>query len=285
MKKVYLALSVLAVATVGLSATTTPAAAKTGVKILSTKKVKKAAYHATKGTIYKTNKLTKVAHHAKNYRYTTLYVTKQSTVRKANHKQAVYSYVSTKKARGWIWRGYLKKGVAPKQTVKATTTTTPSTTNTTTTRKGTTAATFNAQAASTDFLAMVNQERAKTGAAPLTIATDLTNLANQRAADCAQLGDITHYDSDGNVTYLQEGPQFGIDFNQGLSSECLYEADEGLVGDYQKAGTNAADQYLNHDADSDWGHRDNLINPEAKTIGIGWKISNGTIYNAVDQQG
>ncbi|WP_204122157.1 MULTISPECIES: CAP domain-containing protein [Levilactobacillus] len=289
MKKFYLALTVLAVATVGLSATTTPAAAKSGAKVLSTKKVKKTAYHATKGTIYKTNKLTKVAHHAKNYKYTTLYVTKQSTVRKANHKKAVYSYITTKKARGWILRSYLKKGVAPKKSTKTIQTTTTTTTtakkNDDSTTTQTTAATFNAQAANADFLAMVNKERAKTGAAPLTIATKLTNLANQRAADCAKLGDITHYDSAGNTVYLEEGPKFGINFDEGLSSECLYMADEGFVGDYQKAGTNAADQYLYHDAESNWGHRDNLINPEAKTIGIGWKISNGMIYNAVDQQG
>ncbi|MGX6428344.1 CAP domain-containing protein [Levilactobacillus yonginensis] len=271
MKKFYLALTILAIATVGLSATTTPAAAKTGAKVLSTKKVKKTAYHVTKGTIYKTNRLNKVAHHASNYKYTTLYVTKQSTVRKSNHKKAVYSYISTKKARGWIMRSYLKKGVAPKKS--------------TTTGTQTTASTFNAQAANADFLAMVNKERAKKGAAPLMIATDLTNLANQRAADCAKLGDITHYDSAGDVAYLQEGPKFGINFNESLSSECLFMADEGFVGDYQQAGTNAADQYLYHDAESNWGHRDNLIDPEAKTIGIGWKISNGTIYNAVDQQG
>ncbi|MFC6207858.1 CAP domain-containing protein [Levilactobacillus tongjiangensis] len=271
MKKFYLALTVLAIVSVGLSVTTMPAAAKIGAKVLSTKKVKRTAYHATKGTIYKTNKLTKVVHHAKNHKYTTLYVTKQSTVRKANHKKTVYSYISTKKARGWILRSYLKKGVAPKKSTK--------------TGVRTTASTFNAQAASSDFLAMVNKERAKQGATPLTIVTDLTNLANQRAADCAELGDITHYDSAGNVFYLQEGPTFGINFDEGLSSECLYMADEGFVDDYQKAGTNAADQYLYHDAESNWGHRDNLIDPEAKTIGIGWKISNGTIYNAIDQQG
>lgn len=266
MKKGFnLLLMVIAATVVGVGNAVPVQAAKSSVKVLRTKQVKKTAYHATKGTIYTTNRLTKVAHYAKHYRETTLYVTKQSTVKK-NHKQFVYDYIVTKKARGWIWHGYLKRGIVP------------------TKRKATTA-TFNATAANADFLTIVNQERKKTGAVPLTTADNLTKLAMQRAMDSAKLGDLSHVDSHEQTIYLKEGARFGVDFSQGWSSECLYMADEGFVGDYQSAGKNAANEYLYNDASSNWGHRKNLIAPEAKTIGIGWQIKAGVIYNAVNEQG
>lgn len=99
-------LATVAVMGVGM-VTTVPAQAAT--KTVKVTKVKRAAYHATKGTIYTSKKLNKVRGKAKTYQYVTLYVTKHATI-KQNGKKKVYYYINTSKVKGWLWRGYLKSG-------------------------------------------------------------------------------------------------------------------------------------------------------------------------------
>lgn len=261
-------LLVLTLAVGGLVGSVTTAVAKTkAATVLKTTKVKSTAYHAIRGTIYSSAKLTKVTHHAKNYPHTTFYITKHATVRKANHKKAVYYYIGKGKAKGWIWHGYLTAGKAPKKTV-AVTKNTP--------------ATFAAAKMSQNFLAIVNQERAKFGAAPLTMNANLTSLANQRAKDNGAIDTLSHTDAQGNAMFDQEAAQFGVT-GETMWSECLYMSSYNDLS--FNFGKDAADSYLYDDADSDWGHRKNLIDPAATQIGIGWyvKAQTQTVYNAIDQ--
>jgi len=263
----------------GITLGVTPAAARQTTKAiaLKTTKVSTKAYHATKGKIYRNTTLTKVAHNAKNYPHTTLYVTKHATIRKANHKRAVYYYIGKGKAKGWIWRGYLQAGKATKQATKtATTSVTQQVT------QPTSKSTFDATKMSQNFLAIVNQERAKVGVAPLTLNGKLTNLANQRAKDNADINTLSHVDAQGNAMFEKEADQFGVG-NWLTWSECLYMS--GYDSLSFNFGKDAADGYLYHDADSDWGHRLNLISPETTQIGIGWyvKADTNTVYNAIDQ--
>lgn len=267
LKKRFMGLLVVALAVGGMTTGAVPASAKTTVKVLKTTKVHAKAYHAKKGKIYRNAKLTKVVHNAKNYPHTTFMVTKHATIRKANHKKAVYYYIGRGKAKGWIWHGYLTAGKAAKK-------------STTTTSKK--AAKFVAEKQSQSFLAVVNQERAKLGTAPLTLNDQLTNLANQRAKDDGAINGLSHTDAQGQLFFEKEAPSFGVT-GESMWSECLYLS--GYTDLDFDFGKDAADQYLYHDAASDWGHRKNLIDPDATQIGIGWyvKTATKTVYNAIDQ--
>ncbi|MFC6290324.1 CAP domain-containing protein [Levilactobacillus angrenensis] len=268
LKRSFMGLLVVTLALGGLASGTASASAKVKpARVVKTTKVSAKAYHATKGKIYRTAKLTKVVHNAKNYQHTTFMVTKHATIRKANHKKAIYYYIGKGKAKGWIWRGYLTVGKASKKV-------TPKTVKQT--------AKFVADKQSQNFLAVVNQERAKLGVAPLTLNDKLTNLANQRAKDDGAINGLSHTDAQGQLMFDKEAADFGVT-GESRWSECLYAS--GYTSLDFNFGKDAADQYLYHDAASDWGHRKNLIDSDATQIGIGWYVKSSTkiVYNAIDQ--
>lgn len=94
----------------------TSASAKATAKVLQVKTIKTANYKAVKGAkgyLYSTAKLTKKVHNVKNYANTKFSVSKEAVVRKTNGNKAVYYYVKSAKASGWLWHGYLNK-VTPK---------------------------------------------------------------------------------------------------------------------------------------------------------------------------
>lgn len=91
---------------------TTPADAAGKVKVLSTKKVAKQAYHGTKGNLYSSAKLTHRKYQLKKYQYTTWYSYKKSVI-KQNGKKRTYYYVKAGKKAGWIYSKSLQAGKAP----------------------------------------------------------------------------------------------------------------------------------------------------------------------------
>lgn len=225
-------------------------------KVISTKKLHKTVVHVTKGSLYSSAKLTNIIHNAKNYKHTTFYRTKQSTIRKTNGKKAVYQFIksSNGKVTGWIWHGYVKNGKANK--------------------KG--SSSFNPAKANKDFLKVVNKERKKRGAKPLKIESRFMKLAQQRANDSAKLGDLQHDNKAGDSYFVLEAPKFNIK-DDWLSGECLFEE----TSPDKNVGKTAANEYLYNDASSDWGHRDILVDDESTFIGIGWTDDGYQIYNAI----
>lgn len=108
--KLTLGLGVGAVMVLGLAPTT--ANAKVKAKILSTTPISRTTYHARRGNIYSSAKLTKVRYHMTKYRYTTWHATKRATVKK-HGKKAKLTYIKAGSKKGWIYSKYLKKGKAP----------------------------------------------------------------------------------------------------------------------------------------------------------------------------
>jgi len=84
-------------------------------KTVSTKNIKKTAYHkkSSKGAIFN-KKHTKKVSNLKAHPNTTWYATKQATLKHGKTK-GIYLYVnnSKKSVKGWVWHSYLKKGKAP----------------------------------------------------------------------------------------------------------------------------------------------------------------------------
>lgn len=90
----------------------TTAQAKTKkAHVISSRKMKKAAYKVNKGYFYKSTKLTKKAANAAKHPKMTFYSYKSDTIRKQNGKKAVFYYLKNKSGsvKGWIWRGDVTK--------------------------------------------------------------------------------------------------------------------------------------------------------------------------------
>ncbi|NEB41608.1 CAP domain-containing protein [Streptomyces sp. SID14515] len=106
--------------------------------------------------------------------------------------------------------------------------------------------------ARTEVLALVNQERAKVGCSPLSTSAPLTSLAQNFSEDMAARGFFDHTDPDGDTPW-DRAAQAGV---QGLGAENIArgQADAQAV----------MEAWMNSD-----GHRENILNCDYKTIGIG----------------
>lgn len=114
MKK-FIKLAMLSLVITGLSwaslAPVTGMAKTQAAKVLSTKKVKRTAYHPNGGALYRSAQLTEKSNLTFKPVKTTFYATKAAKVKKANGQRTTYYYVKNKKGNiyGWLWQGYLSK--------------------------------------------------------------------------------------------------------------------------------------------------------------------------------
>ncbi|MFE7140058.1 CAP domain-containing protein [Streptomyces sp. NPDC057644] len=106
--------------------------------------------------------------------------------------------------------------------------------------------------ARSEVLALVNQERAKVGCSPLSTSAPLTSLAQNFSEDMAARGFFDHTDPDGDTPW-DRAAQAGV---QGLGAENIArgQADAQAV----------MEGWMNSE-----GHRENILNCDYKTIGIG----------------
>ncbi|WP_395322882.1 D-alanyl-D-alanine carboxypeptidase family protein [Levilactobacillus parabrevis] len=125
MRKVHMKRGLIAFAVAitvgGVVSPVVPVNAATGYKTVSTKSIKKTAYHkkSAKGAIFNKRRTRKVIN-LTAHPHTTWYATKQATLKHGKTK-GIYFYVRNSKSsvKGWIWHGYLKKGKAPFTLTKA----------------------------------------------------------------------------------------------------------------------------------------------------------------------
>lgn len=116
-----LMVAAVALSICGAMNTVATAQASASYHTVSTKKIKKTAYHkkSRKGAIFN-KKHTKKVSSLTAHPHTTWYATKQATLKHGKTTDK-YFYVQNKKksVKGWIWHGYLKKGKAPFVLTKA----------------------------------------------------------------------------------------------------------------------------------------------------------------------
>jgi len=91
---------------------TTPASAKSKVKVISTNNVASKMYHGSAGNIYSSAKLTHRKYKMSKYRYTTWTATKRAVIKK-NGKKATLAYIKSGSKAGWIYKSNLRAGKAP----------------------------------------------------------------------------------------------------------------------------------------------------------------------------
>lgn len=109
---------------------------------------------------------------------------------------------------------------------------------------------------------LVNIERQKAGLAPLTLSTELSNVARIKSKDMADKNYFSH-----------TSPTYGDPFQMMRSFGIKYGyAGENIAKGYRSAQA-VMDGWMNSS-----GHRANILNPNFKTIGVGYVESNGTTY-------
>lgn len=225
----------------------------------------------TKGTLYTSTALTQKRAKLSQAKYRKLtYLTgTQYGLKKVNGKKARYNYiVSTNgQVKGYVWHGYLH---AAKKTAKRTQATTPKP-----------AATLTVSAYRAEFLKDLNAERAQRHLAPLTEDSRYDQIAQQRSQQL--LTNFDHGDATSDFIAADLFAQQGV---PGLYGECI--SMDYLDDDQAHPSQNVADKniysYIYDDADSDWGHRDILLDATTTTIGIGATQKPGSeyVYGAIN---
>lgn len=171
-----------------------------------------------------------------------------------NGRSSVYYKFKVGKRTGWVWRGYLKKAKVAEK--------------------------FSEAKADAEFLKLINEHRVAAGAQPVTV--DSTLFQKVTLPRASQI--ITHFDhvdSAGNFIAADLADVAGIQYD--TFSENI--ADESWLGTSQKTADDIFDQYFYHDADSDWGHRDNILNSRSTKVAIASVYKNGVVYNVMDFYG
>lgn len=143
-----------------------------------------------------------------------------------------------------------------------------------------------------EFLQDLNEERAKRNLAPVTEDTHYDEVVEQRAALLPS--NFDHVDAAGNFILEDYFNKAGISYHS--IAECIAMDPWGWITNHANkefepapnGGTsadvadNAIFEYIYDDAASNWGHRDILLNPNDKTIGVGAATTtDGYVYSSV----
>ncbi|MBD2194621.1 MULTISPECIES: CAP domain-containing protein [Calothrix] len=116
------------------------------------------------------------------------------------------------------------------------------------------------------MLNLVNQERSAAGLTPLTLNSQLTTAAQAHSQDMADHNFMGHNGSDGSSPFdriKREGYYFST------------AAENVAAG--QSTPEDAMSSWMNETPPND-GHRQNILNPNYREIGIGYAYSNATQY-------
>lgn len=109
---------------------------------------------------------------------------------------------------------------------------------------------------------LVNIERQKAGLAPLTLSTELSNVARIKSQDMANKNYFSH-----------TSPTYGDPFEMMRSFGIKF----GYAGENIAKGYKSAESVMNGWMNSS-EHRANILNPNFKTVGVGYVNANGTTY-------
>ncbi|WP_164511530.1 CAP domain-containing protein [Levilactobacillus cerevisiae] len=280
--------------------TSNPVSASAATKFRYYKNIKDRTYKVTnkKAVIYSNGKIkhktgAKLGAYGK---YVTGYYSSHVTVN--GHKRVYYKFRTGSNHTGWVWSGYLKK--TSKNALSTTSTYNPYGNDNSNwgqsdfdrLSKGK-RFTMNLSQYRQGFLDTVNAERAKRGIATLKEDAGLNSVAMKR--DLESNIDGSHYTSDGQLAAKVEAKAIGINYvkteaigmdgvnmiSHGLNEDDSIDNSTKLntvIDSAYNAGKARVLAYIYDDADSDYGHRDSMLNPSYNVVGIGaHSISDNTV--------
>ena len=279
--------------------TATPVNASASTKFRYYKNTKDRTYKVTnkKAVIYSNGKIkhktgAKLGEYGK---YVTCYYSSHVTVN--GHKRVYYKFKTGSKHTGWVWSGYLKK--TSNKSSKTTSTYKPYKNDSNwgesdfdRLSKGKRFK-MNISEYRQGFLATVNAERAKRGISSLKEDTGLDGVAMKRDLESNVNG--SHYTAEGRLAAKVEAEAVGINYvkteaigmdgvnmiSHGLNEDDSLDNSTKLntvIDSSYNAGKARVLAYIYDDADSDYGHRDSMLNRAYNVIGIGaHSISDNTV--------
>lgn len=122
-------------------------------------------------------------------------------------------------------------------------------------------ASFSAQ--QQEVLNLVNQERAKVGAKPLTLNKELSNVATTKSQDMINKNYFDH-----------TSPTYGSPFDMMKQFGISYKTAGENIAMGQRTPAEVMNSWMNSE-----GHRKNILNPNFTELGVGIaKASNGQLY-------
>lgn len=118
----------------------------------------------------------------------------------------------------------------------------------------------------------INNERQANGLNPLQDTDQMDQLATMRAQQASS--NFTHYDRNGQPLANEDAQQLGMPLQRSIGDGYYTEGyAENLADNYGSTGDevadNANDDMMNHDADSGWGHRKNILGQKYEYLGVG----------------
>lgn len=130
----------------------------------------------------------------------------------------------------------------------------------------------------------INNEREANGVSPLYESNNLDKIANMRAKQLhVHYG---HYDPSTNRLYnAEDGYKLGFlgsPNENGYGENCGEDDLTNVLPSRAQNGKGMAnyinDEMMNHDADSNWGHRKNILSPDYRVVGIGADYKPGQTF-------
>ncbi|MDR3240083.1 MAG: CAP domain-containing protein [Clostridiales bacterium] len=113
-----------------------------------------------------------------------------------------------------------------------------------------------------EILQLVNKERSKTGVAPLTLASDVSNVADIKAEEMS-----------GRNYFDHTSPIYGSPFEMLRSFGILYKTSGENIGKGQKTASAVMAAWMSSPA-----HRANILNPKFAELGVGYANSGSATY-------
>lgn len=116
-----------------------------------------------------------------------------------------------------------------------------------------------------ELLMLINQERAKVGAAPLQRSLTLSLIAQEHSAQMAELDFFGHNNQDGKTfddRIKNKGYNYSVAAENLFAGNGPYNNPEYVISTWLKSDT----------------HRDNMLNPIYTEVGIGYRFNAATTY-------
>lgn len=174
-----------------------------------------------------------------------------------NGKSSVYYKFKVGNKTGWVWHGYLSKQAANKPVTKT--------------------EAFDEAKVDAHLLDLVNEQRVKNGTQPVTVDQNLFNTVTMVRAKQIETS-FEHEDENGNFIADDLATANNIDHSYFSENIANYYFDETNI----KTADNIFYGYFYDDAESDWGHKENILSPEVTRVAIATISHAGRLYNVMN---
>lgn len=125
-------------------------------------------------------------------------------------------------------------------------------------------------------LSLINSDRKADGL--LNVSLSQVSSAQKHADDMLRNDFFSHWGTDGSKPYMR----YTLTGGRGAVAENIAAFTRGVPWDLKAALNSLESNMMNNDAASNWGHRDNILNPFHNEVSIGVSYGSGQAYLVQD---